>query len=525
MAASPPGARRTIAANPPGARRTIGQSSWGTTDDGGQSSSGTTDDGGQSSWGTADDGGQSSSGTTDDSGQSSWSTTDDGGQSSWNTTGSGQAPRSTADENGPSFARLSRDAIFGRNGWLASQRLRSDFHYFGPAEGALDRMVIDFGLSGWEYRDGRIRLLVTETMHFAFDILFNRHTQGIWEEVEEGIRRVCGLCAVLRTGSLTGFEVTALPDSAPRIRSYLEERNAYLSTLIQVEFDLYEVIWDTSDGFSLDLDVVFKNSRINLAFGGASPVLSPDSGQLAFDSGAGFESSEPGNLSANVNLSRSRGGGSFVFLKPDSRYSGSGAVFEALSKASNRVKAQSRAFVIPNNRIMEFKVSDISQLVVSTSRSDLHHEAGTTVTHEENIQEFDTGTTLQLHPMLTSDGVILLGYEVTINELLYPTLGGIVQDASNIRSHRREHVVSGELRVPSGVRIVFNDTTDTTAGLSEEGVGKSSFVLLGGERSSDARRSTTLITLRPTLVQTQRLTPEPATEAVGGRESAPIQDY
>ena len=82
-------------------------------------------------------------------------------------------------------------------------------------------MVLEFGMAGWRYRDGSVHLVVAETRHYAFDLLFNDQTKGFWDEVEEGIGRVCGYCDVMRSENFTGFDVTSFPDASARIREYI----------------------------------------------------------------------------------------------------------------------------------------------------------------------------------------------------------------------------------------------------------------------------------------------------------------
>ena len=436
----------------------------------------------------------------------------DAGSVSTRSTQKAEDDRESRERRKTLLFQTSQLSPFDRRGWLASQKLRSAFRYSGSAEGVLDQVVSTFGLAGWEHRDGTVQLIVADTRRYTLDLLFNDQTKGFWEEIENGIRRVCGVCTVSRSENFTGFDVTALPDAGPRIRSYMQERNEYISNLIQVEFDLYEVIWDASDGYNFDLDIVFKNSKMALAFGGAETVLRSAS---ETDDAPSFEDTTDTDSQAKLTLSQGKGAGSFVFLKPDSRFSGSGAVFDALSRSSQGVIVRSQTLVIPNNRSMDFKVSDISQVVVGTNQTDRHHESGLTVTREEQLESFETGTVLKLHPMVTRDGLILLGYEITINALVYPTLAGAVIEDSVIRSHRREHRVSGEVRVPSGVRLVFNQTTNTSASSTADGVGTSSFFLLGGGRSTNSQRTTTLISLRPSRIHTRRLSPDRSRDPTG----------
>ena len=276
-----------------------------------------------------------------------------------------------------------------------------------------------------------------------------------------------------------------------------------MSALIQVEFDVFEVTWDSSDRLNFDLDAMFKNSNAQIAYGGARTAVESAAGGFGDD-----ESIENEDLS----LSRDRGSGSFVFLKPDSRFSGSGAVFDTLSKSSNEVKVESRTFVIPNNRWMDVEVADISQVVVGRKERHRHHQGATVNSETERIRSFDTGTALRLQAMVASDGLIVLGYNLTLEELVYPAVGGTVIENAAIRSRRRKHTVSGEVRVPSGVRLVFNHATNTSATSSLDGIGKPSFFLLGGGRESDSQRTTMLITLRPSAIHTGDMAPHPARE-------------
>ena len=156
----------------------------------------------------------------------------DAGSVSTRSTQKAEDDRESRERRKTLLFQTSQLSPFDRRGWLASQKLRSAFRYSGSAEGVLDHVVSTFGLAGWEHRDGTVQLIVADTRRYTLDLLFNDQTKGFWEEIENGIRRVCGVCTVSRSENFTGFDVTALPDAGPRIRSYMQERNEYISNLI-----------------------------------------------------------------------------------------------------------------------------------------------------------------------------------------------------------------------------------------------------------------------------------------------------
>lgn len=260
--------------------------------------------------------------------------------------------------------------------------------------------------------------------------------------------------------------VTARPQAVERIAAFVNSINARFAQNVLVDIQVLSVTMDNSMSAGISLDLIYKQLNSNgLSVVGAAPLQPPVG--------------TPGR-------------GSLTFSDPESKWSGSSIVAEALSRFGT-VGLETKTQVIAiNGQPSPFQVGDeVTYLASSTTTNAPNIGSSTALTPGSKV----VGLTGNMTPTITGDSRILLEYQMEISSLVMTQAssgGSTIQTPQLSRQslQNQAYVRDGE------VIVLFandqkRDSTDTSlslGGASRAGRGERKMMVIvmqvsGGRRN------------------------------------------
>ena len=349
--------------------------------------------------------------------------------------------------------------------------LTQDFYHEGTPETLLSALAETLGFAGWVYEDGLILLYLYESRDIPIHAISGGASDEVLEEVQAGIRQVCGNCVARLRPELGLMQVTARPVTLERIEHYIGELNRRLTRQYVIEVEVLSVVHEDRGEFGLDLDFALAQESFKLSLGGSG------------------DADRVGSF------------GGFVVVNPGSPLDNSKVVIDALAKVGRTSVMHASSVVALDGRTQEVRVERTDKIKIGEIVTESDETGNTNTT--DIIEEFTDGIVLTLKPRGLGHGKLLLSYRLELTTLLVPQPG---QDTSNdaLRSSVDGRDVANEIVVPVGSRIVFNAFQRRRVGSEDSGTLAPNFWLFGGSSSGSELVETLVVSLRAARMNPER---------------------
>ena len=264
------------------------------------------------------------------------------------------------------------------------------------------------------------------------------------------------------TGSIT---VVDTPDTLERVASYIDNENKTLARQVMINVTVLSVNLSEDENYGIDWKLVYSTLQAKY----------------------GLSSALPHNTEANQ---------LFAGIVGNSRFAGSNAIIEALSK-QGKVRRQTTASVVTlNNQPVPVQVAKQTSYLQS-SQTTVVAQVGTTTTLVPGT--ITSGFNMSILPHVLTNGTVLLQFSTDISSLR--RIREVQSGNSKIESPevdtrnflQRVSLKSNETLIISG----FEQTDDN---VDRSGVGDARNPLLGGGIKSGTSKESIVILITPTTV-------------------------
>lgn len=383
----------------------------------------------------------------------------------------------------------------------------------GNFKGLLDTAAARFGVS-WKYADGSIQFYHTDSRTFQINTLpgdatftarvasgatsaggitgsagstgatagggasaltanNSQNTEvashlSIYSSIESVVKAMLSQYGKVVTSPATGtITVVDTPDSLDHVAAYIDNENKALSRQVVINVMVLSVSLSDSDEYGINWNLVYNNLRQKYGITSAFPTS---------DGGNQFAVSVVGN----------------------SKFSGSAAVIDALSK-QGKVRRQTTASVITlNNQPVPLQVAKQTSYLQS-SQSTTVSQVGTTNSLQPGT--ITSGFNMSILPHVLTNGTVLLQFSTDISALRQ--IREVQSGASKIESPevdtrnflQRVAMKSNETLIISG----FEQTDDN---LDRQGVGNARNYAFGGGFKAGTSKESIVILITPTMLGT-----------------------
>lgn len=303
---------------------------------------------------------------------------------------------------------------------------------------------------------------------------------SVWKGIEDSIKTMMTEDGKLTVTPATG---TVTLDDTPivleRVAKFVEEQNAALSRQVVINVRVLSVDLTSSDEYGINWDAVYQNISAASGWG-----LSLATGAPAI---AGAS-----NLTFNILPGKQNANG----------WSGSKAMFEALSKQGRVSQVTSASMVTINNQPAPIQVGRQTSYLASSTTTIGTGGSGNTVTLTPG--QVTTGFSMNVLPHILNDAKLMLQYSGDISALTRintVTSGGSSIQTPDIDTRnflQRVIMNTGDTLVVTGFEQ-FAMNSDT------QGVGNAENLALGGKLTGTKAKSVLVVLIQPVLVSGSKL--------------------
>lgn len=264
------------------------------------------------------------------------------------------------------------------------------------------------------------------------------------------------------TGSIT---VVDTPDSLDRVAAYIDNENKTLERQVVINVTVLSVSLNDSEDYGINWNLVYTTLRQKYGLSGGVP--------------AGLDANRV-----------------FAGIVGDSRFAGSTAIIDALSK-QGKVRRQTTASVITlNNQVVPLQVAKQTSYL-QQSQTTVVPQVGTTTTLIPGT--VTSGFNMSILPHVLANGTVLLQFSTDISAL--NAIREVQSGTSKIETPeidtrnflQRVAMKSNETLIISG----FEQTDDN---LDRQGVGSPRNAALGGNLKAASAKESIVILITPTTV-------------------------
>ena len=302
----------------------------------------------------------------------------------------------------------------------------------------------------------------------------------IWQDIQNGLTSIIkvnnssnNFTVSMSTGVVT---VTADPDTIKRVTSYIKELNQRLQDQVAISVKVYSVGIRDSDNYEFDILGLFEKSD---SFGIGV-------GQLASDS------------LSKTTINNASGIG-WALLDSDSAFSGSNALFQALSERGEVAVVTSASVTTLNGVPVPLQVGQerdyVSEIEVTTEDN--------RITTEITTDTVSAGFNLHLIPLIGRDGNLTLQFGMNISELAgaengFDTFSANGHTVQLRRINQRNFVQ--QVKIPHRKTLVLAGFEQVRSAISNQGTGSQYVPILGGGQRSTQEREVIVIAITPTVL-------------------------
>ena len=302
----------------------------------------------------------------------------------------------------------------------------------------------------------------------------------IWQDVQNGLSKIIKVnnstndfTVSISTGVVT---VSADPNTVKRVANYIKHLNKRLQDQVAISVKVYSVGLRDADSYEFDILGLFEQAgKYGIGFG-----------QLGNES----------NLSVST---EGAGGIGWALLDNDSGFSGSGALFQALSERGDVTVVTSASVTTLNGVPVPLQVGQerdyVSEIEVTTNDD--------SVTTEITTNTVSAGFNLHLIPLIGRDGNLTLQFGMNISELAgtesgFDTFTANGQTVQLRRINQRNFVQ--QVKIPHKKTLVLAGFEQVRTTTNNQGTGSPYVPILGGGKRSSQEREIIVIAITPTVL-------------------------
>lgn len=378
-------------------------------------------------------------------------------------------------------------------------------NFQGKLSDFLDRVAQRYQIN-WKYEDGKISFFKREQKTFLVKILsseanssmsiesdgsgFGSASQksdtsmnvNLWDEIVAGVGDILANNGTMTSSKSSGtISINADSSSMRRIESFIAEQNSRFSQQIAVNVEVFNVAIQDSDSYATDFNLVWDGIT-NLS--------------------GGFSSVASGNI-------LDAGQGNWTLLKPDSKFTGTNGVVEALSEKGDISIVTTANATTLNNIPTPIQVGNTRNYVAATSPET--DEDGNVVGFSIETDTVTTGFNMQLTPRVMANEIVGLQYNITTSELIGDNDGFDVftaGDSSVQLPNMNTRAFTQQVMIPNGNTLVLSGFEQVRSSVSKSGVGVADNWLTGGSNSGTMQRDIMVIMITPVIVETDGIIEE-----------------
>lgn len=341
----------------------------------------------------------------------------------------------------------------------ATQKIRPNLS--GSLGTVLDQIAAAFEVE-WSYEDGRVVFRDFVTRRYQVTLLPTK--VGFWEEVRQAVDGMVSSGSRISYGTSTGIvTVSARLGDHETIQRYIAELNEQLGQQIAFDINVLSVNLDEGSDLSVSITGALTEQNLNTNLTNTTATIDQTG---AFNIGL---------TSDTVDVD---------------------AMVKSLAR-SGRVAIETRAGAITTNfQPVPISVTDTVTYVASASSN--YDDDGNLVSTELTTETLEVGFVLLVLPRILNSREVLLNYSIElsdindfeqIGDLQLPSTSKKVLDQQAIMRNGQSLVIAGFERRQTEVK--------NAKGL---GQGDNKFFGLGGSRSSELNRQSTVIVITPRLL-------------------------
>ena len=269
---------------------------------------------------------------------------------------------------------------------------------------------------------------------------------------------------------VNAVSVTDVPAVLSRVGAYVDSLNSLATRQVQLDIQVYAIEVTGNDSFGVRLDGLWRSLNSGL--------------HTELLSGAG-----PATGASTL---------STTLVDPGSAYNGTSVLIDALSKLGNmqQITSYNATTVagrpVPINATEQFAYQDSAQttLVPDVGSQTTRHLATST-----------TGFLMRVVPTITSDNRVALSMRLDLTALRELRRVGSEESGDLTEAPQTsQRLTEQSTIVRSGETLVISGFEQETNRLDKQGVGTAGFMLLGGNRATEQRRSKLVVLVTPRIV-------------------------
>lgn len=356
--------------------------------------------------------------------------------------------------------------------------------YSGKLSGLLDQVSSRFGI-WWKYKAGVITFYEMETRTFtvyalptessvASSVSNSGSSEGgtgsstssieysaamkTWDQITETVKNMLPSAAKMSVSSSNGIiTVTAPPDTLRKVGKYVRDINDKMSRQVAITVRVLQVALDKTHQYGLDLDVVFKNSHLDLG------LQSPE----AFGTAWAAKGSAQG-LSFKI-----LGNGSFADTQ---------GILKALSTQGDASLVTTATVTTMNNKSAPVQIAK-NQDYISKTETTLNGDNSTSSAETETL---NLGFNMNVLPRILDHGRLMMFFTMTLNDLLDMQEVKIGETTMMLPSTETRGF-SQEVILRSGSTLVIAGFEQMRNSIDKKGLGSVDNPIGGGFNSEDNR--------------------------------------